>query len=132
MGMRMSDKYQREIEEILQQAGGIGPDESRGPMGGFLWLVWSQLVHSVGGKVWSLRPGRVMLLAMALLFLALTTYAFGLGVAGLLGWTGLVLFIVGYAMFFIRLPKTEPKRWRGQPIDYGEKSWFDRLRQRMR
>ena len=58
-----------------------------------------------------------------------TTF-WGLGLPlGIMAWGGLVLFIVGYAMFFIR-PRKFEKRWRGQPIDdSGEKFW-DRLRRR--
>ena len=128
----MSDRYKREIEEILQQAGEIGSGGgAHGSRPGFLRLVWLQLVQSVGGKTWSLRPGRVMLLAVVLLGLALISFFFGLGFAGLLGWAGLILFIVGYAMFFVRPPKVE-KRWRGQPIDYNGESLWDRLRRRIK
>lgn len=36
---------------------------------------------------------------------------------GPLAWVGLVLFIIGYAMFFIKPPKGPEQRWRGQPLD---------------
>ena len=70
-----------------------------------------------------------MLAAVAVLLLALVAGSMTSGVAPLLGFAGLLLFIVGYAMFFIKPPKAE-KRWRGQPIEYGS-SWWSRLRKRL-
>ena len=127
----MPDRYQKEIEEILRQAG----ESSQGGEGrrkqSFLGLIWLHVVQSLGGKTWSVTPGRVMLMAIALILSALLVGAVGLGFAGLLGWAGLILFIVGYAMFFIRPPRTE-KRWRGRIIDYGRGSWWDHIRRRIR
>jgi hypothetical protein len=125
----MSERYKKEIEEILQQAGELNPKRSPGGRRpGFLRLVWLHLTQSLGGKTWSLSPGRVMLIGLVLLLSALISQAF---VAGILAWTGLILLIVGYGMFFIRPPRNE-KRWRGQQIDYGGDSWWDRLRRRSR
>ena len=122
----MSERYKREIEEILQQAGelGSGAGARRRP-GSLITLLWLHLGQSLGGKTWSLSPGRVMLVSVLLLLAALI-----IGEA-LLAWAGLVLFIVGYAMFFLRPPKIE-KRWRGQPIDYGGESRWNRLRRRIK
>ena len=131
----MSDRYKKEIEEILQQAGEISSGKrARGSRPGLLRLVWLQVVQSLGGKTLSFSPGRVMFVAVALLISALITNAIGLGFAGLLGWAGLVLFIVGYALFFVRPSKVE-KRWRGQPIEYSENlgdSWWARVRRKLR
>ena len=126
----MPDRYQREIEDILQQAGdlGTGPRSAR-RRGGLLALVWRYLGQAPSGKAWAITPGRVMLAAVAVLLLALVAGSMTSGVAPLLGFAGLLLFIVGYAMFFIKPPKAE-KRWRGQPIEYGS-SWWSRLRKRL-
>mgnify|MGYP004222000499 CR=1 FL=1 len=126
----MPNRYQREIEDILQQAGELGSGKKRrAGKQGLLSLVWLYIAQSVGGKTWSITPGRVMLVAVALLLSALVMVAVVPGLAGPLAWGGLILFIVGYAMFFIR-PRQVEKRWRGQPIDDGGESWIDRFRRR--
>ena len=127
----MAERYKKEIEEILQQAGDLGSGGPRGAKPNFLRLVWLQLVQSLGGKTWSLRPGRVMLVAVVLLLSALLVRPAVPGIVGPLAWGGLILFIVGYAMFFIRPPKTD-KRWRGQSIDYSGDSWWSRLRRKIK
>ena len=122
----MSERYKREIEEILQRSGELGSGKgARGSRPGLLKLAWLQLAQSLGGRTWSLKPGRVMLIAVVLLLSALIMNI------GLLAWAGLILFIVGYAMFFIRPSRVE-KRWRGQTIDYDGESWWDRLRRKVR
>ena len=123
----MADRYQREIEEILQQAGELGPGKARrGGQRGLLALMRMHIAQSIGGRTWSITPGRVMLVAVALLLSALIMTTSVPGIVGPLAWAGLLLFIVGYAMFFIRPNKVE-KRWRGQPIDDRGERWWDRL-----
>ncbi len=130
----MSERYQREIEEILQEAGDLEPSGvSVGTKPGFWALARSYLGQSLGGKRWSLSPGRVMLVAVSLLLAALVLRSAlpGVGVVGPLAWAGLLLFIVGYGLFFIKPPKIE-KRWRGQPLDGGGESLWSRLRRRIK
>ncbi|MCY4654958.1 MAG: hypothetical protein OXC95_17560, partial [Dehalococcoidia bacterium] len=74
----MSSKYQREIEEILQKAGDIGGDGGRKPRSassgrsiGFFRLGWMYVREALGGRFWSISPGRVMLLGFVLLLSAL-------------------------------------------------------------
>ena len=125
----MSEKYKREIEDILQRAGELGAGgRRRRPRRGFVGLIWTRLVQSVGGKTWSLSPGRVMLAGLVVL---LAAWLVGSTPATFLGFAGLLLLIVGYAMFFVRPPKVE-KRWRQRPIDYGRNNWWDRLRRRIK
>ena len=126
----MPDRYQREIEDILRQAGDLGPGpRSARRRRGLLALIWRYFGQAPSGNAWGITPGRVMLAAVAVLLLALVAGSMTSGVAPLLGFAGLLLFIVGYAMFFIKPPKAE-KRWRGQPIEYGS-SWWSRLRKRL-
>ena len=121
----MADRYKREIEEILQQAGEFSSSGGhRGAGRSFLRLVWLSLVQSLGGRTWSLTPGRVMLIGLVLLLSALVVQV------PLLPWAGLALLLVGYAMVIVRPPKIE-KRWRGQRIDY-EETWWSRLRRKFR
>lgn len=130
----MPERYQREIEDILQQAGDLGSGNGKGgPSRSFPRLVWLQLVRSLSGKPWSISPGRVMLTAVVLLLSALLMGALVPGLASPVAWAGLVLFIVGYAMFFIRPARGGlEKRWRGQPMDYDRDTWWNRLRRRIR
>ena len=127
----MSSKYQREIEEILQKAGDLGSTRGgrRGPRQSLLQLVWLYVKRSLSGKLWSLSPGRVMLIGLMLLLSTLVVRPFVDGVSGYLAWAGLLISIVGYGMVLAKPPKQE-KRWRGQPFEDPRESWWDRLRRR--
>ena len=126
----MSNKYQREIEEILQKAGDLGPTRGgrRTPRQSLPRLVWLYVKHSLGGKLWSLSPGRVMLIGLVLLLSTLVVRPF-VHWGGYLAWAGLLISIVGYGMVLARPPKQE-KRWRGQPMEDPGESFWDRLRRR--
>lgn len=132
-GGDMPQRYQREIEEILQQAGDLGADEApkRRPRMGFARLVWDYFKQSIGGSPLSITPGRVMLAAVLILLAALVLNATSSSFVGLLAWLGFILFIVGYAMFFIK-PRPVEKRWRGSVIQYEDESLWDRIRKRFR
>ena len=126
----MTDRYKKEIEEILDQAGELGSARGAPYRQGFLKLLWMQLVQSVSGQPWSISPGRVMIGAVGLLLVALLLRPAVPAVVEPILWASLIVFIVGYAMFFIRKPTIE-KHWRGQPIEYST-SWWDRLRSRIK
>ena len=126
----MPNKYQKEIEEILRQAGDVAPaGPVHGPRRSFWSLLWAYVRHSFRAKGLWPSPGRVMLIAVSLLLVALLMNAFQLGRAAPLAIAGLLLFIVGYGMFFIHPPKIE-KRWRGQPVDDDEERWWRRIRRK--
>lgn len=127
----MSERYKKEIEEILRQAGDLGTGgKGLRRRQGILKLAWLQVREALGGKGWSLSPGRVMLIATGLLLSALVFRALVPGgIVALFAWGGLILFIVGYAMFFIR-PKGTEKRWRGRPVDDAGEAWWQRWRRR--
>ena len=126
----MPDKYQQEIEEILKQAGELKGTAQRQKSRQSTWrLTWLYLLRSLGGKAWSLQPGRVMLIAVCLLLAALIFSRMIPGLGGPLALAGLLLFIVGYALFFVKPRKIE-KRWRGQPLDDGQGAWWDRFRRK--
>ena len=130
----MPQKYQREIEEILQQTDDLGlsdPPKRRSKQG-FARLAWEYFKQSIAGSAFSVTPGRIMLGAVLILLAALVLNLAtpGFGIVGILAWLGFILFIVGYAMFFIK-PKPVQKRWRGDVIEYrqGDSLW-DKLRNR--
>ena len=122
---------EREIEEILRQAGETAPPASHSPKKvGLRRLIWSHVKQSFAGKPLSISPGRAMLAAVLLLLAALVLNSVGFGPVAFVALAGLILFIVAYGMFFIRPPKAQ-KRWRGQVIQIEEESsrpWWDRFR----
>ena len=135
-GFEVSSKYQREIEEILQKAGDIGGGGGRKPRSassdrgiGFFRLVSMYVRQSLGGRFWSISPGRVMLLGFVLLLSALLIIPLVGGRAGLLGWAGLIVFIIGYGMVLVRPPKVQ-KKWRGELIE-DDDSWLDKIRRKI-
>ena len=129
----MQKRYQREIEEILKQAGEDGPPAPRDqkPENETIWrLIWLYVKQSLGGKGLSISPGRIMLIAVSLLLSALLIRAFIPGAVAYLAWAGLLLFIVGYAMFFVKPPKLE-KRWHQEVIEEeGGDSWWSKFRRK--
>ena len=113
----MSDKYQREIEEILEASGEKPVPESgkrRDSRGGN--LPRANLSRGRGSGVQ--LPGKLFLASVALLLTALLVNVTGGSFSHLLVWGALILFFVAYALFFIGRPGNTPeKRWRGRPID---------------
>ena len=128
----MPERYQREIEDILKQAGDLGSERSpKTSDRSFLKQMWAYATKSFRGNPSSISPGRVMLASVLLLLSALVFSFMMPMISGPLAWAGLVVFIVGYAMFFIRPSGTRTeKHWRGQPIDYNDPSWWDRIKNR--
>ena len=131
----MSSKYQREIEEILEKSGDLGstgapnrPPEERESL---FRLVGLYIQNALSGKVWSLSPGRVMLIGLLLLLSMLIVMQFVPGIPGLLAWAGLLIFIVGYGMVLAKPPKIE-KRWRGQSMEENGESLWNRFLRRIR
>ena len=131
----MSDQYQKEIEEILKKAGESPqhPVEQQPRPG--LWRLLRQFFRqSMGGRGWSISPGRVMLTAVSLLLAALVLRMFIPSVVGPLALVGLLLFIVGYGMFFVSPRKGLEKKWRGQLIEEPTRNalatWWERFRRR--
>ena len=141
-GVEMPDRYEREIEDILEKAGVPGDDSAASAKRprksrrsrGVGRLAWLYVREALSGGVWSLSPGRVMLIGFVILLSTLLVMPFVGGVPGLLAWAGLIICIIGYGMFLARPPKTE-KRWRGRPLQTDERSRirsaFDRIRRRL-
>ncbi|MDP6455497.1 MAG: hypothetical protein QF898_19625 [SAR202 cluster bacterium] len=130
----MSSKYQREIEEILEKSGDLGSSKPPRPQPekeSLFRLVGLYIKNALSGKLWSLSPGRVMLIGLLLLLSMLIVMQFVPGIPGLLAWAGLLIFIVGYGMVLAKPPKME-KRWRGQSMEPSGESLWDRLRRRIR
>ena len=136
----MPNKYEKEIEDILERAGDFGGKPGKGDAPkkprsrSVRRLVWLYVRQSLSGGLWSFSPGRVMLIGFVLLLSTLLIMPFVDGVAGYLAWAGLLLCIIGYGMFLARPPSVE-KRWRGRPLETERRSRFgialDRIRRKL-
>lgn len=124
----MPSKYEQEIDDILKEAGELrSGDDVLKQKSNLRAFIWFRLRRSLGDGVVSVSSGRVISVAVVLLILALV-----MGISPI-AWVGLIFLIVGYAMFFIDFKsksRTE-KRWRGQVIEYGESSWWERIKRRL-
>ena len=127
----MSTRYQREIEEILEQSSNhvngqleadsdsLGLEADSDSLGNDSFAPQSRLPVSIRSFFLSLKPGRLMLASVGLLLTALLLGGFNFSFAGLVAGSGASLFIVGYVLFFIQPSSSKQKRrWRGRPLDY--------------
>ena len=121
----MPEKYQREIEEILGNVEDLRAHRAKMERRGFLRTSGAALGRFLGGRGWHLSPGRIMLGSLSLLLVALLLKSSTPGLVAPMVWTGIVLFILGYALFFINPPSYE-KRWRGHVIERTPR-WRDRF-----
>lgn len=112
----MSEKYQREIEEILGNVEDLRSRSAKSKKRGVLRAIGPVVGRFLGGRSWRLSPGRIMLGSLVLLLVALLIKGSMPGFVAPIVWTGVVLFILGYALFFINPPSYE-KRWRGHVIE---------------
>lgn len=113
----MSERYQREIEEILSQAGESAPAErSRKDRGVPLMPSFFRAGRGPGGRAF-LSSGRLMFIGLALLLSAILVSAIFPGFLGPVVWLSLIFFILGYVLFFARPSGGPEKRWRGRVIE---------------
>jgi len=128
----MPEKYQQEIEEILKNVGEAPPADppnrperpledqpsSRRPN----WRA-SAPRHSSSPRWPTITPGKILLFGLILLVVA------ALLKLGTLVWIGLGLLAVAYLLYFIT-PRSVSyeKRWRGQPVDEGAATPWERFK----
>ena len=127
----MAKKYQREIEDILKQAGEVVPARrSHGSSAGLPTLAWRYLAASVRDRSARFSPGRLMFIGVALLLATLIFRPLVSWMVAPLAVVGVIVFVAGYGMFFIKPRRRYEKRWRGQPIDDDGGSLWDRFRRK--
>ena len=119
----MSDKYKKEIEEILKQADEVMPKDQAGSPprpDGDSGGPFGKPGHVSHGKRLRISPSKLMLASFGLLLLGLILGAVGIGNVVVFVVAGLVLFVIAYALFFVRpgRPSSSEKRWRGRIIDH--------------
>ena len=135
----MPDQYQREIEDILRKAEAQAPlPKPQSSRQSLRSLVWQYARQSMSNSAWPISPGKLMLTAAALLLVALVLKSV-LPITMWLGWAALVVFIIAYAMFFIKPSKRANggargtrKMWRGHYIDDEPESAAKSMKDRVR
>lgn len=117
----MGQKYQKEIEEILEkvnaQKGAPAHPERRAHR-------TTAPVQRVpppppsGRRTWRVSPSRTFLLAVLLLIAALILSVNDQSrAASISAWVGIVLFVVAYVSFFTEFRRGHERRWRGRILD---------------
>ena len=122
----MSQRYQKEIEEILEQAN-VEASEGKESSGRSRRQEQSRLKPAGTPRQrrnasFRITTGKLLLAGVILLPLALI---FSLDI---LAWLGIGLIVAAYVMYFARPRRVGDKRWRGQPIeDDPEQTAFQRF-----
>ena len=124
----MPERFQQEIEEILEQTEAQAPP-SRPKR------ARQQKADSPSGAGGFITPGRMIIAAVILLLTFALIFDGTLATAFL--WAGLVVGVLGYAFFFVRADRADNKlHWRGKPVEYDSPpsgpSFWDKLRRRFR
>ena len=122
----MSERYQREIEEILQQVGESTPTKEpekphrKSPLSAF-----GGIGRGVAGLIYR-SSSRLLLIGAVLLLLAVLVSVISPGFLAPFVWLGLILFIMVYALYFARPGSSPEKRWRGrtiEPVPSEDRAW---------
>ena len=110
----MGKRYEREIEDILKQAGEAAPRRNSVNLPA---LVWRSAVRPLRDRSVAFSPGRLMLAGVVFLLATLLFHTFLPWTVAPLAVAGVVLFVVGYGMFFVKPRSRHEKRWRGKVIE---------------
>ncbi|MQG38723.1 MAG: hypothetical protein FI718_01885 [SAR202 cluster bacterium] len=122
----MPEKYEREIEEILAKSS-TNSKKAHGS-NSLLNMLFRYLNQSVSVKNVKISPGRIMLIGISLLLLSLIIRTFAPTWTSFFAWTGLLVLIVGYFLFFLGSKASAPEKyWRGRPINTKNK-WTDKFK----
>lgn len=124
----MPERYQREIEDILGQADELSAGEQTPNRRSFIRGAFSYVGSALSGQGRRISPGKILLTSLALVLVAALFKAVLPGiVAPVLLWAAVIIFILGYALFFINTSDSQEKRWRGRLVEEHPTFW-DRLR----
>ncbi len=130
----MSNKYQKEIEEILKNAGEVAPDESvresEKPLEDRPRAVRqaassnkTPVSFSPPGRWPSITPGKILLTGLIVFIVTALLQIW------VLIWVGLALLVAGYLLFFVTPRNISlEKRWRGESIEDPLGSPWDRFK----
>lgn len=118
----MSERYQREIEEILQQVGESTPpkEPQKAPKNSLLGSLL-RTGRGIANHLY-LSSRRLTTIGILLLLSAILVSATFPGLLGPFVWVGLILFILVYALFFAHPRLNTEKRWRGRAVEPGPRA----------
>lgn len=134
----MPDKYQKEIEEILKNAGEAAPDEAvraaEKPLEDRPRAVRqasrsnkAPVSYSPRGRWPSITPGKILLTGLIVFIVTALLQIW------VLIWVGLALLVAGYLLFFVTPRNISiEKRWRGESIEDPPGSPWDRFKRWMK
>jgi hypothetical protein len=127
----VSQRYQKEIEEILENVNEDAPTSSGSGRQLRPWEVARAQSLQASGKRprnLSLRPSVGKTLLAGVVLLILSPLLGGLGLMAPAAWGGILLIIGAYVVYFMRPRPTVERRWRGQSIeDVPEPNGFSRM-----
>ena len=112
----MSNRYQREIEEILGQVNDDAPGDEVGAKRRQLKQQRPPKAPGQGPRM-GFSTGRLMLMGIGLLVLSLPLGAFVPVLAAPAALLGIGLFIGAYVVFVSKPRSRNPKMWRGESIE---------------
>jgi VIT1/CCC1 family predicted Fe2+/Mn2+ transporter len=125
----VSDKIEREVEEILRKLDKFVPEESRlARARRRLGQAASDSLHALLVRLSRISLGQVML---ASLLLVVVAFFFRSASPTLARWAiigGLILFFTAFVLSLLGGRSRYERRWRGQVIDLSEPSLGNRLR----
>jgi hypothetical protein len=113
----MSNRYQREIEEILEQVNEDAPTgaQPKGRAGQVQRA--TRRPRSGANPSAAFTSGRLMLAGVALIVSSLLFIGLLPSLAGPAVWLGIFLLITGYVVYFAKPRRTVERRWRGEIIE---------------
>jgi hypothetical protein len=112
----MAQRYQREIEEILDQSGSDAP-AGKGAAGKPQRRPADRVSRPSSWRLpISISPGRLLFIGVVTLLAGLLL-PFPDGLAKSIAWIGVGLFVLSYVLFFARPGRTVERRWRGQSME---------------
>jgi uncharacterized membrane protein YedE/YeeE len=125
----VSDKIEREVEEILRKLDKFVPEESRlARARRRLGQTVSDVLHTMLARLARISLGQVMLVSLILVAVAFFLRSTSPVLARWVIIGGLILFFAAFALTLLGGRTRYEKRWRGQVIDLSEPSLGSRLR----
>ena len=128
----MQDKYEKEIEEILKNAGEVAPEQSRSESEKPLEdrprsarraaeANKPKVTYSPSSGRWpTITPGKILITGLVVFIVTALLQIW------VLIWVGLALLVFGYLLFFITPRNINmEKRWRGESIEETPRSPWD-------
>jgi hypothetical protein len=112
----MAQRYQREIEEILDQSRSDAP-AGKSAAGKRQRRSADKVSRPSSWRLpVSVSPGRLLLIGVVTLLAGLLL-PFPYGLSKFIAWLGVGLFVSSYVLFFARPDRTVERRWRGQSME---------------